>query len=214
MSDKNQQTDSLQDIKDIRRIMERSSRSVSLSGLSGVAAGICALAGAYLGYTMLDNYYGSYNSKGIFSGDEFSRLKIKLFLLAAGVFALAFASSFYLTWRKAKRSGLPLWDATSKRLAWNMIIPLVAGGCFIAGMLRYDSWLFVSPACLVFYGLALVNASKYTLTDIRYLGYCEIVLGLVNMLYPGYGIWFWAMGFGVLHIGYGISMWWKYERNQ
>jgi hypothetical protein len=94
-----------------------------------------------------------------------------------------------------------------------MIIPLAAGGLFILGMLQYDDWRFVSPACLIFYGLALVNASKYTLTDIRYLGYCEILVGLVNMQWIGYGLYFWALGFGVLHIIYGVVMWWKYERD-
>lgn len=203
---------SLEDIKDIRRIMERSSRFISLSGLSGVSAGICALIGTYAGYRILDNYYGSNNSRGIFSGDDFSLLKLKMLAVAGTTFIVAFISSYYLTRRKARRQGLPLWDHTSRRLAWNMIIPLVSGGAFILGMLRYDAWLFVSPACLLFYGLALVNASKYTLSDIRYLGYCEIVLGLVNMLFPGYGLWFWAAGFGVLHIVYGTLMWMKYER--
>jgi hypothetical protein len=199
-------------IKDIRRIMERSSRFISLSGLSGIAAGICALIGAYLGNMMLKEYYGSYNSKGFFSGDDFSRLKLKMGGLAIGTFMVAFISSFYLTWRKARKQGLPVWDHTSKRLAWNMIIPLVAGGAFILGMLRYDAWIFVAPACLLFYGLALVNASKYTLTDIRYLGYCEIILGLINMFFIGYGLSFWALGFGVLHIIYGAIMWVKYEK--
>jgi hypothetical protein len=212
MEEKTNPSDSLRDIKDIRRMMERSSRFISLSGLSGVAAGTCALIGAFLGYNILDKYYGEYNSYGFFSGDDFSRLKIKLIILALIVFTVAFASSFYLTWRRAKAQGLPLWDYTSKRLAWNMVIPLVTGGAFIICMLRYDVWIFVAPACLVFYGLALVNASKYTLTDIRYLGYFEIVLGLINMLFPGYGLWFWAFGFGVLHIVYGIVMWMKYER--
>lgn len=212
MEENNQSNDSLQDLKDIRRIMERSSRFISLSGLSGVSAGICALVGVFIADNILGNYYGSYNSRGIFSGDDFSNLKIKFIILAVSVFGVAFISSFYLTWRKAKKQGLPLWDHTSKRLAWNMMVPLITGGIFILGMLRYDAWLFVAPACLIFYGLALVNASKYTLPDIRYLGYCEIVLGLINMFFIGYGLWIWAIGFGILHIVYGIVMWRKYER--
>jgi hypothetical protein len=212
MEEKNQPTSSLQDIKDIRQIMERSSRFISLSGLSGIAAGVCALAGAFIACGIIDKYYGSYNSSGFFSGDDFSRLKIKLMLLGVAIFVIAFVSSFYLTWRKAKKQGQPIWNLTSKRLAWNMTIPLLAGAAFILGMLRYDTWMFVSSASLIFYGLALVNASKYTLTDIRYLGYCEIIVGLVNMFFTGYGLWFWAFGFGVLHIVYGVSMWWKYER--
>ena len=93
-----------------------------------------------------------------------------------------------------------------------MIVPLVAGGAFILAMLRYDEWRFVAPSSLIFYGLALVNASKYTLSDIRYLGYCEIILGLVSMFFIGSGLYFWAAGFGVLHIFYGTIMWYKYER--
>ena len=202
----------LQEIKDIRRIMERSSRFISLSGLSGIAAGLCALAGAVIGNNILENYYGNYNSSGFFSGDDFSRLKIKLGGLALAVFAAAFVSSFYLTWRKAKKDGLPVWDYTSKKLFWNMVIPLAAGAGFVLAMLWYDEWRFVAPACLVFYGLALVNASKYTLTDIRFLGYTEIGLGLINMFFIGYGLYFWTAGFGVMHIIYGAAMWWKYER--
>lgn len=213
MEEKLPGTNSLNDLSDIRRIMERSSRFVSLSGLSGVAAGICAIGGALVADSFFSNYYGTYNSRGFTTGDDFSRLKLRLMMLAGVVFVLAFASSYYLTWRKAKKAGLPVWDHTSKRLAWNMMVPLMAGAAFIIGMLRYDVWIFVAPACLMFYGLALVNASKYTLSDIRYLGYCEIVLGTISMLFTGYGLWFWAIGFGVLHIIYGVIMWNKYERN-
>jgi hypothetical protein len=128
------------------------------------------------------------------------------------VFAAAFISAFYFTWRKTRSQGVQIWTSTSKRLFWNMAIPLAAGGLFILGMLTYNDWNYVAPACLLFYGLALVNASKYTLTDIRYLGYCQIIVGLINMFWIGYGLYFWAFGFGVLHIVYGLVMYWKYER--
>jgi hypothetical protein len=210
MSEQNQPTDSLKDIHDIRQMMERSSRFISLSGFSGIAAGLWALVGAAITrYVIFRNYYGGYR---YFSGTDFSRLKIQLFLLATGVFVAAFLSAFYFTWRKSNKEGLSLWNPTSRRLFWNMVIPLVAGGLFILGMLQYDDWRFVAPACLIFYGLALVNASKYTLRDIRYLGYCEIIIGLINMQWIGKGLYFWALGFGVMHIVYGAIMWWKYER--
>jgi hypothetical protein len=205
--------DSLQEIKDIRRMMERSTRFISLSGLSGIAAGSCALVGAWVGGRIMNSYYGNYDSRGFFSGDDFSQLKIKLLGLAVAVFAAAFVSSFYLTWRRASKQGVSLWDPASKRLFWNMLIPLLAGAGFILGMLRYDEWRFVAPCSLIFYGMALINASKYTLSDIRYLGYSEILLGLLNMFFIGYGLIFWAIGFGVLHIVYGAIMWVKYERN-
>lgn len=202
-----------QTLQEIRQLMERSSRFISLSGLSGVAAGSFALLGAWLAYGILDNYYGVWNSRGFFTGDDFSRLKLKLLGLAALVFVAAFASSFYFTWRRTKKQNGSMWGPVSRKLCWNMSVPLLAGAGFILAMLRYDDWAYVSSACLLFYGLALINASKYTLSDIRYLGYCEIVLGLANMFFIGYGLYFWAFGFGVLHILYGIIMWWKYERN-
>jgi len=208
-----QTQDTLQEVKDIRRMMERSSRFISLSGLSGVAAGFFALVGAWIAhYFIFKGYYSEYRVRRHYDGESFAILKLQLMGLAAAVFAAAFLTAFYFTWRKSNKQGIPLWNHTSRRLFWNMIIPLVAGGLFILGMLQYDDWRFVSPACLIFYGLALVNASKYTFTDIRYLGYCEILVGLVNMQWIGLGLYFWAIGFGVLHIIYGVAMWWKYER--
>lgn len=213
MEEHYQQADSLQEVKDIRRLMERSSRFISLSGLSGIAAGFFAIIGALIArYVIFDGYYINYNERGHFAIDDFNSLKLQLIILAAGIFAAAFFSAFYFTWRKSNQQGHSLWNVVSRRLLWNMVIPLVAGGFFILGMLEHNEWRFVAPACLLFYGLALVNASKYTLTDIRYLGYCEIVLGLINMRWVGYGLFFWAFGFGVLHIIYGVVMWWKYER--
>lgn len=199
-------------LKDIKRIMERSSRFISLSGLSGVAAGICALVGAWIAGQWIGTYYYKYNEQGGFAGTEFQQLKIKLLVLSLAVLAAAWVTAFYFTWRKAKHDKLPVWDHTSKRLTMNMLIPLMSGGLFILAMLQYDEWRFVAPASLIFYGVALVNASKYTFSDVRYLGLLQIILGLVNTQFIGYGLYFWATGFGVLHVIYGLIMWWKYER--
>ena len=210
MTEQNQQT--LETLQDIKRIMERSSRFISLSGLSGIAAGICALVGAWFAYREFEPYYNGYESHG-YSGVDFQQLKFRLLVIALAVLGAALVSSFYFTWRKAKHNKLPIWDLTAKRLTINMLIPLVAGGLFILAMYQRNDWEFISPACLVFYGLALVNASRYTLTDVRYLGLLQILLGLINTQFVGYGLYFWAIGFGILHIIYGFVMWWKYERN-
>ena len=208
MAEQNQHLDALQDI---RKMMQRSSRFISLSGLSGIAAGVWALIGAYFAYDWIFEYYQGYADRG-YTNEGFHKLKWNLFLLAAAVIGLAVVSALYFTWRRAGKNKLPLWDHTSKQLVINTAIPLIAGGLFIIAMLQYSEWRFVAPACLVFYGLALVNGSKYTLSDIRYLGFLEIMLGLINTQFIGYGLYFWAIGFGVLHIIYGFAMWWKYER--
>jgi hypothetical protein len=201
----------LEAISDIRRIMERSSRFLSLSGLSGVSAGVAALAGAAIARHLFFNYYRNWFHNG-FSDVEFNLLRLQLIVLGCAVMFVAFSAGLYFTWRKAKRAQLPIWDATSRKVLINGLIPMLAGGAFIAGLLYNNLEIIVAPTCLVFYGLAIVNASKYTLTDIRYLGIAEIILGIVNMFYLRHGLLFWALGFGVLHIFYGVFMWWKYER--
>jgi hypothetical protein len=208
----NVQSESLEELQHIKKIMERSSRFVSLSGLSGVAAGIWALIAAYMAHRLLIDYYTSFERNG-FSDAEFQRLTINLLLLSGGVLVLALGSALFFTWRKAKQSKVSLWDPASRRLAINMMIPLITGGLMILAVLQYGEWRFVAPMALIFYGLATVNASKYTYGDIRYLGICEIFLGLVNTQFVGLGLYFWAMGFGIMHIIYGLWMWIKYEKN-
>jgi len=220
-----EQSQSLEALQDIRRMMERSSRFISLSGLSGVSAGICAIIGAFIAHIWLAEYrlggigesidISREHSTGSLHGSspELKELQFRLIVLALGVLVAALATSTWFTWRKARKSKLPIWDVASKKLAINMTIPLAAGGFFVLGLIHYSDWVYVAPACLIFYGLALVNASKFTLTDIRYLGLLEIALGCVSMYYPHEGLYFWAAGFGGLHIIYGLIMWWKYERS-
>lgn len=213
MCDENQSIDSLQEVKDIRRMMERSSRFISLSGWSGVAAGVIALIGAaFARFVILENYSKLRYNQGYLTRNDLEWVQWQLIFLALAVFVAASLSAYYFTWRKTSEQGTAVWNPTSRRMFWNMAIPIVAGGLFIFEMLRYEDWRFVAPASMIFYGLGLINASKYTLSDIRYLGFCEIALGLINMEWIGYGLYFWAIGFGVLHIIYGIVMWWKYER--
>jgi hypothetical protein len=219
-SDSQTTEQSLETLQDIKRMMERSSRFISLSGLSGVSAGICAIVGALIAHLLiLENTTFASDSR---DPNEFNAtwgtragyyFETKMVGLAAAVLAAALVSSTLLTWRKARKSKLPIWDHASKKLAINMAIPLAAGGFFALGLLQHGGWNFIAPACLVFYGLALVNASKYTLTDIRYLGILEFALGCINMYFPHEGLYFWTTGFGLLHIIYGLIMWWKYERS-
>lgn len=207
----------LDTLSDIKRIMERSTRFMSLSGLGGICAGISALAGAWFAQRILADYQASTGRNGYDvvaggAGSPAMELFAKLMLVAGLVLVAALAAGFYFTWRKARRQGLPVWDASARKVFVNLAIPLFSGGLFIAGLLYNGLTGLVAPACLVFYGLALVNASKYTITDIRYLGLAEIALGILGLFNPYNGLFFWALGFGVLHIIYGTLMWWRYER--
>lgn len=202
----------LETLSDIKRIMERSSRFMSLSGLSGVFAGVSALAGAGGAFALFGAYYQKWDVRGYYDDAAFRELRLYLILLGLSVMFLAFVGGLYFTWRKAKRSNLPVFDVTSRKVMINALIPMTAGGAFILGLMYNNLDVLIAPSCLIFYGMALLNASKYTLTDIRYLGISEIALGILNVFFLRRGLYFWAVGFGVLHIFYGILMWWKYER--
>ena len=205
-----EQKDHLQALSDIRSMMERSSRCISLSGLSGVVSGIFALCGAYAAYIKLFSLAGSYRS---LEGESFNDIIIYLLSDAAIVLIASISVGTLLTIRNSKRKGIKIWDSTAKRMLINLAIPLVTGGLFCLILLYHAEIGLVAPATLIFYGLALINASKYTFNDIRYLGMCEIGLGLAAALNMGYGLFFWAAGFGVMHIIYGTVMYFKYERN-
>ncbi|MEX0288239.1 MAG: hypothetical protein AB3N14_03940 [Flavobacteriaceae bacterium] len=206
----------LDDISEIKTMMSRSSRFISLSGLSGILAGIYALIGAVLAHFRITafNSYDYTESTGIALGRYQNHLVRDLGFIAIAVIALAIITAVVLSSRKAKKSGEKLWNVSSKRLVINFFIPLVAGGIFCMVLLQYGILGLVSPATLIFYGLACVNASKYTLGDVRYLGITNIILGLVATQFIGYGLYFWAVGFGLLHIIYGASMYYKYDRKE
>ena len=209
--------DHLETLSEIRSLMERSSKFISLSGLSGVAAGLLALAGATLVYIYLDTY--PFENRRLYyitaqSLNKWGMHYLTFFILTAGTVAIsAIGAGIFFTTRKAKRSGQKIWDKLTIRLLISLAIPLVVGGIFCCAMIYHDLFGLVAPATLVFYGLALVNASKYTLSDIRYLGLLEILLGLIALFFLGYGLEVWTIGFGFLHILYGALMYFKYEKD-
>ena len=198
------------DLASIRDIMEKTAKFISLSGLSGVLAGIYALLGATAAY-FIAQYPVSPFQYRIYSLQSPDTLW-KLILIAGVVLGASLATGFYFSSKKAEKHGVKLWTPASKRLMINFAIPLVTGGLFILIMLYMGHYGLAAPAMLIFYGLALIQGSTNTFDEIRYLGFSEIVLGLISALLPGYGLQFWALGFGVLHIIYGVIMYNKYDK--
>jgi uncharacterized membrane protein YidH (DUF202 family) len=213
----------LEHLAEMRSLMERSTRFLSLSGLSGVWAGLCALAGAALVQTniattpldidrsstvLAENEYSTVPEMHFFSADY----RITLFLIGLGVLVAALAGAILLTGQKAKKRGEPLWNPASRRLLWSMSIPLLTGGIFTCVLLFREYTTLLTPVMLFFYGLALFNSSRHTLRHIEYLGLFEIVLGVLALFYPDWSLFYWALGFGGTHIVYGIWMYVKYDR--
>jgi hypothetical protein len=195
----------LDDLKDIKDLMNKSTQFISLSGLSGILAGVYALIGALYANHLIENHQGYYITL------ESATFK-KIVITALLVLLASLITAYFQTTTKAKKQGEKVWNSTSKRLLVNFAIPLFTGGVFALLLLRHGYYGLIAPITLMFYGLACVNASKYTLRDVRYLGITEIILGLIAVEFSGYGLYFWVLGFGICHILYGGMMYFKYDR--
>lgn len=198
----------IEDLKDIKEMMNKSSKFISLSGLSGISAGIIALIGAYFAWNNIYSKTGYQDfNRTLLNFDQLSQL------LTIGFITLILAIGFgiFFTRLKVKKSKQNVWDSQTKRLLINLLIPLISGGIFCLIILSKGYVGLIAPLTLLFYGLGLVNASKYTLSEVRNLGLIEIALGLCATFFIGYGLIFWCIGFGVLHIIYGVIMEIKYK---
>jgi hypothetical protein len=198
-----------EDLAHIRSMMERSSRFISLSGLSGVFAGLSALIGGLYVYQLFKA-----NGLEYFDGEHklySANLVSELFLTGAIILLFALTFGILFTIRKSRKYNLPIWTTATKKMLFNLAIPLLAGGIFCLALLYHQIYVLVAPTTLIFYGLALVNAEKYTFSDVKYLGFSELILGFISLFYIGYGLVFWIIGFGILHILYGLVMFKKYK---
>ncbi|MFB0909021.1 MAG: membrane-associated HD superfamily phosphohydrolase [Spirosomataceae bacterium] len=204
----------LQDLKEIRQMMERSTKFLSLSGLSGISAGVIALIASFIAWQMQPERV----SEVVYDGLQYKTLLHaeyiwSLVYLGLATVVLALAAGFFFTWRKAKKKQSPMWNKTSKRLLVSLCIPMIAGAFVIVSLLINEVYWIIPELTLIFYGLTLVNAAQHTYRDVFYLGMTELVVGIIALFVSGYSLLFWAFGFGVLHIIYGISMHLKYERD-
>ncbi len=195
--------DYIKDIKEIRSIMERSSRFISLSGWSGILAGIYALAGTLIAYRFLGRQF---SITVLENHGHWSFIFIMLLIVLIVILILALFTAVIFSYYRAKRQKLIFWGPGSKQLLTTLSVPLVAGGLFVITMAIMGHFETIVPSFLIFYGISLVQGAKYTLSAIQWMGYAEILLGLISSLLPGYGLLFWAMGFGIMHLIYGIIM--------
>jgi len=208
-----QNEEQLSALNDIRNMMERSSKFISLNGFSGVFIGIFALFGAATVFIYLESFDTTYCEYFSSPSAVIPKHTLVFFVCVSfSVLVLSLLSGCLLTIRKARKRSLKIWDDSTKRMLANLFIPLVTGGCFVIALVYYQLNGLIIPSMLLFYGLALINSSKYTFFEIRYLGIIEILLGLAALVFIPLGLIFWSLGFGVMHIIYGIMMYYRYER--
>jgi hypothetical protein len=199
-----EEKDYIKEISEIRSMMERSSKFLSLSGWAGIMAGIYALVGVYVA----DSYFG-FNPQEI---SDRGGIGLNIILLATVVLIFAIFTAILLSYKRAGKREEKLWNSTTRRLVINMAVPLISGGVVILILASKGLVGLIAPLTMIFYGLALFNVSGITIKEIKGLGITQIILGLIGLYFVEYGLLLWALGFGVAHILYGIVMYFKYER--
>lgn len=203
--------DYVRDIAEIRLMMERSSKFLSLSGWAGIMAGIYALSGAYIAYSIFNFNPDQIVYNTLAPGSLTSSFPMVI-TIAILVLILAIGTAIVLSYRRANKKGEKVWNSASRQLLVNMAVPLLAGGVLILVLISKDLLGLIAPLTLLFYGLALYNTSKFTYNEVKYLGLIQIGLGLISSYFIEYSLLLWAVGFGAVHIVYGIYLHFRYER--
>lgn len=200
-----------QDIAEIRSMMERSSKFLSLSGLVGILIGAYSLVGAAVA-----NWYLQFNPNELIDSGHGTIDSIidhwKILLLALSVILLTIFTSVFFSQRRAQQRGEKFWSPAVRHLIFSLATPLVAGGILLLILLSHGLTGLLAPLSLLFYGLALLYAARFTFSELRILGLIQIVLGLFASYFIAQGLLIWAIGFGAVHIVYGIFMHYKYEK--
>lgn len=203
------QEDLVKELASIRNLMEKSSKFISISGISSILIGTYALLGAAYAYYQVYGFDSQMGYRDHYVNEPL--VIVKLSLTALLVLIASIFTGVFMAIKKAKANRQSIWNTTSRALLVAMAVPLCTGGLFAIIAIFKENYAVVSSILLIFYGLALTAGSHYTFNEIKGLGILEIVLGLLALLFPGNGIIFWALGFGVLHIIYGVIVHKKYE---
>lgn len=204
-----EEQDYTRELSEIRSMMERSSKFLSLSGWAGIMAGIYALLAAYIAHTALGFRPGhTGNSNTAMTAG----LLTNLVLLATVLLMLSIGTAVWLSYRRAARRSEKIWNPTSRRMLQHLCLPLFTGGLIILIQMAQGEYAYMLPFTLIFYGLSLFSAGYFTFAEIRYLGLCQVLLGLLAMLITPYSLLVWAAGFGLLHIAYGIYIHIRHQR--
>ncbi len=198
--------DYLKDISEIKSMMDKSSRFSSLSGVSGIVTGIYALIGSLIAYQYVTN-----NSIQISTIDSYDF--ILLFVDLALIILLSLITSFVITRRKVKKEGISSWNVLTKKMLYNFSILLIPSALYVLILILKHDFVGAGSLMLFFYGASLINASHNTFKEIKTLGLIEMVLGILIILYPEFTFWLWLIGAGIVHIIFGIYMYFKHENN-
>ena len=200
---------------DIREMMSKSSRFQAISGWSIVVIGLYAAVASAMAAAVIgvgDWLPCCENLQRFAVLNTPSRIRIAA-LIAIGLFALSLLTVFVAAIIKSKRNNLRFaFDKRMCQMLVDFFIPLIAGGLLSMALVQQGHYGLTSSIMLLFYGLALVNCSHYTYPALRWLGYSELLIGIIDCFTMSHALLFWFLGFSVMHILFGVIYVIMFER--
>ena len=173
------------DLRFIRRAMERSGTFTAVPGLGGAGMGVVGVAAALIG-----------------SMQPTAERWLATWLGAA---AIAFVIGLVSMLRKASRAGVPLTGAVGRRFALSLSAPLAAGAALTAGLAQAGTWSLMPAVWLLLYGTGVVTGGAMSVPVVAIAGGCFMALGAAALVTPpAWGNVWLGLGFGLVHIGFGL----------
>ncbi len=199
--------DAINTLREIKDIMQKSSRFENISGFSIIIIGIYASI-VSLGAWLLLGKHEPYSWLPTWSTDFALNTPGRTWtaiLCALVLLVVSFGTVCLMSYFKTKRVNHRfVFDHTVRRSLWAFFVPAATGGLLCLAMLQQGHYGITSSFMLVFYGLALINCAHHTTSRLALLGYVELLLGIVDCFVVSHGILFWFLGFGLWHIIFGI----------
>jgi len=184
----------MDNLRYIREAMERSSSFTAVPGWGGVLIGATALIAAALAEWMesIDRLAGLRGGRGwmLVWGWE-----LPLALMIGGV-AMK---------RKARAANVKLLTGPGRKFVLSLAPPLVAGALISVALVRIGSFDVLPGVWLLLYGVGVVAGGAFSVRVVPVMGMFFMGLGTLTLFAPpAFGRLMMAVGFGVVHIVFGL----------
>ena len=181
----------MDNLRFIRETMERSTSFTAVSGVAGMIMGAVAMVAAVVASTR-----------------RTPEAWLLTWLIAALVAGLA---ALWAMIRKARASGVSLLSGPGSKFALFFTPPIVVGALLTAALVRVDLLSVLPGAWLLLYGTAVVSGGAFSVRIVPMMGVGFMLVGALALFAPpAWGDEFMAVGFGVLHIVFGLVIWRKH----
>jgi hypothetical protein len=171
----------------IRGAIERAASFTAVSGKGQAVVGLTALVAAWI-------------AAGQTSRSRWVWVWVAEALLALLISAWAIA-------KKARASDVPLFTGASRKFALAFGLPIAVGALVTPPLLQSSAADRLPGLWLALYGTGIVTGGLFSVAIVPFMGLCFVLLGACALYGPPvWGDPLMALGFGGLHVAFGIAI--------